>query len=97
MKNKKKIGNVIEPTLVTPTQIEISDADKKREQEWLDDFLRGADILTQQELNDKAIAQILSEKTDNPQIDGKIEHMFIADNERFYKYELTEKRLGIFT
>ena len=33
----------------------------------------------------------MSEETDNLQIDGKIEHMFIDDDERFYKDDLTEK------
>ena len=33
----------------------------------------------------------MSEETDNLQTDGKIEHMFIDDDERFYKDNLTEK------
>ena len=66
----KRIGDVIENTLETATQIEISDADRKKEQEWLDDFLRGIAPPTEQKLNDKAIAQVLSEETDNPQMDG---------------------------
>ena len=66
----KRIGDVIENTLETATQIEISDADRKKEQEWLDNFLRGIAPPTEQKLNDKAIAQVLSEETDNPQMDG---------------------------
>ena len=90
-KKSKSIGDVIEPTLETVIQIEISDADRKKEQEWLDNLLGAIVPSTEQELNDKAIAQVLSEETDNPQMDGKIEHMFIDDDERFYKADLTEK------
>ena len=61
------------------------------EQEWLDQFLQGIDGPTQQELNDKAIAQVLSEETDNPQIDGKTENIFIDDDERFEKDDITEE------
>ena len=35
----KRVGDIIEPTLEIATQIKISDADRKKEQEWLDDFL----------------------------------------------------------
>ena len=87
----KRIGNIIEPTLETATQIEISDADRKKEQEWFDDFLGGIATPTEQELNDKVIAQMLSEETDNPQMDVKIENIFIDDDERVYKDDLTEK------
>ena len=52
----KRIGDVIENTLETATQIEISDADRKKEQEWLDSFLGGITPPTEQKLNEKAIA-----------------------------------------
>ena len=78
-------------TLETPAEIGISDDIRKMEQEWLDQFLQGIDEPTQQELNDKAIAQVLSEETDNPQIDGKIEDIFIDDDEKFEKDNITEE------
>ena len=87
----KKIGDVIESTLGTATQIEISDADRKKEQECLDEFLGGIVAPTEQELTDKTIAHVLSEETDNPQMDGKIEDIFIDDDEKFYKENMTEK------
>ena len=75
VEKSKRISDTIKPTLETATQTEITDADRKKEQE----------------LNDKEIVQILSEETDNPQIDGKIENVFIDDNERFYKDDLIKK------
>ena len=88
----KKIGDVVEPTLEAPAEIEFSDNIRKMEQEWLDQFLQEKDNKsTQQELNDKAIAQVLSEETDNPQMLGKIENMLIDDDERFAKDYITEQ------
>ena len=61
------------------------------EQDWLDQFLQGVDGQSQQELNNRAIAQVLSEETDNPQMDDKIENIFIDDDERFSKDDVTEE------
>ena len=46
---------------------------------------------TLQDINDQAIAAILSEETDAPQIDTKIDNIFIDDNELFPKDELTDE------
>ena len=90
----KRIGDVVEPTLETATEIENSDEIRKIEQEWFDQFLQGINVLSQQELNDRAIAQVLSEETDNPQMDGKIENIYIDDDERFSKDDVTEEDKG---
>ena len=60
-------------------------------QQWLDQFLQGVDGLSQLELNDRAIVQVLSEETDNPQMDGKIENIFVDDDERFSKDNVKEE------
>ena len=56
-------------------------------------FLTGVETTKQtlQELKDQVIAAVLSEDTDAPQIDTKIDTIFIDDNELFGKDELTDK------
>ena len=56
-------------------------------------FLTGVETTKQtlQELNDQVIATVLSEDTDAPQIDTKIDTIFIEDNELFGKDELTDE------
>ena len=56
----KRFAPVVEPMLGTPEQVEISDQDRLREQEWLDDVLRGITPPSEQEKNDRAIAEILA-------------------------------------
>ena len=46
---------------------------------------------TLQDINDQAIAAVLPEETDAPQIDTKIDNIFIDDNELFPKDELTDE------
>ena len=85
----KRFEPVVEPMLETPEQVEISDQDRLREQEWLDDFLRGIIPLSEQEKNDRAIAQVLAEEMNQPG-DVNIEDIFIDDNEAFYNDDMTE-------
>ena len=60
------------------------------EQEWLGQVLQGVDRPSQEELNGSTIAQVLSEETHNPQMEGKIGNIFIDDDERFSKDYVTE-------
>ena len=80
---------VVEPTLETPEQVELSDQGKLREQEWLDEFLRGITPPTEREENDRAIAQVLAEEMDQPG-DVNIEDIFIDNDEAFYNDDMTE-------
>ena len=80
---------VVEPSLETLERIEISDHDRRREQEWLNDFLRGITPPTEQEENDRAIAQVLAEEMNQPG-DVNIEDIFVDDNETFYNNDMTE-------
>ena len=56
-------------------------------------FLTGVETTKQtlQELKDQVIAAVLSEDTDAPQIDTKIDTIFIEHNELFGKDELTDE------
>ena len=85
----KRFEPVVEPTLETPEQVEISDQDKLREQEWLDDFLRGITPPTEQEENDRTIVQVLTKEMDQSG-DINIEDIFFDDNEAFYNDDMTE-------
>ena len=60
------------------------------EQEWLGQVLQGVDRPSQEELNGSTIAQVLSEEIHNPQMEGKIDNISIADYERFSKDYVTE-------
>ena len=90
---KFKEIDIVEPKLETSTEIKQSDNTRKADKKWLDDFLAGVENTKQtlQELNDQAIAAVLSEETDMPQIDTKIDTIFIDDNELFGKDELTDE------
>ena len=85
----KRFEPVVDPTLETPEQVEISDQDKLREQEWLDDFLRRITPPTEQEENDRTIVQVLTKEMDQSD-DINIEDIFIDDNEAFYNDDMTE-------
>ena len=61
------------------------------EQEWLGQVLQGVDRPSQEELNGSTIAQVLSEETHNPQMEGKIDNISIADYERFSKTTLQKE------
>ena len=93
IEEKVKQVDIVEPKLETPTEIKQSDNNRKSDNDWLNEFLAGVETTKQtlQELNDQAIANILSEETDVPQIDTKIDTIFIDDNELFAKEELTDK------
>ena len=88
----KQVG-IVEPKLEAPTEIEQSDNNRKFDNDWLNEFLAGVETTKQtlQELNDQAIAAVLSEETDAPQIDTKNNNIFIDDNELFAKDELTDE------
>ena len=93
VEEKVKQVDIAEPKLEMPTEIEQSDNNRKSNNDWLDDFLAGVETTKQtlQELNDQAIAVVLCEETDAPQIDTKIDNIFIDDNELFGKDELTDE------
>ena len=94
---KVKQVDIVEPKLETLTVIEQGDNNRKSDNGWLNEFLAGIDTTKQtlQELNDQAIAAVLSEETDVPQIDTKIDNIFIDDNELFDKDELTDESKAI--
>ena len=93
IEEKVKQGDIAEPKLETPTEIEQSGNTRKADKSWLDDFLAGVKNTKQtlQELNDQAIAGVLSEEIDAPKIDTEIDNIFIDDNELFDKDELTDE------
>ena len=90
---KYKQIDIVEPKLETSTEITQSDNTRKADKKWLVDFLAGVENTKQtlQELNDHAIAAVLSEETDVPQIHTQIDTIFIDDNELFGKDELTDE------
>ena len=90
---KFKEIDIVEPKLETSTEIKQSDNTSKAGKKWLDDFLAGVENTkrTLQELNDQAIAAVLSEETDVPQIDTQIDTIFIDNNELYGKDELTDE------
>ena len=92
IEEKVKQVDIVEPKLETPTEIEQSDNNRKSDNDWLDDFFAGVETTKQrlQELNDQAIAAVLSGETDVPQIGTQIDTIFIDDNELFGKDELTD-------
>ena len=77
IEEKVKQVDIVQPKLETPTEIEQNDNNRKSDNDWLDDFLAGVETAKQtlQELNDQAIAAVLSEETDAPQIDTKIDNI----------------------
>ena len=93
---KFKQIDIVELKLETSTEIKQSNNTRKANKKWLDDFLAGVENTkrTLQEFNDQAIAAVLSEETDVPQIDTQIDIIFIDDNELFGKDELTDKNKG---
>ena len=90
---KFKQIDIVEPKLETSKEIKQSDNTRKANKKWLDDFLAGVENTkrTLQELNDQAIAAVLSKKTDVPQTDTQIDTIFIDDNEVFGKDELIDE------
>ena len=68
IEEKVKQVDIVEPKLETSTEIKQSDNTRKADKKWLDDFLAGVENTrrTLQELNDQAIAAVLSEETDAP-------------------------------
>ena len=93
IEEKVRQVDIVEPKLEKPTEIKKSDNNRKSDNDWLNEFLAGVETTKQtlQELNDQAIANILSEETVVPQIDTKIDTIFIDYNELFAKEELTDK------
>ena len=90
---KVKQADIVEPKLETPTETGKSGNNRKFDNDWLNEFLAGVETTKQtpQELNNQAIAAVLTEETDVSQIDTKINNIFINDNELFAKDELTDE------
>ena len=90
---KFKQIDIVEPKLETSIEIKQNDNTRKADKKWLDDFLAGVENTKQtlQELNDQAIAAVLPEETDVPQIDAQIDTIYIDNNELFGKDELTDE------
>ena len=90
---KFKQIDIVEPKLETSTEIKQNDNTRKADKKWLDDFLAGVENTKQtlQELNDQAIAAVLPEETDAPQIDAQIDTIYIDNNELFGKDELPDE------
>ena len=90
IEEKVKQVDIVESKLETPTEIEQSDNNRKSDNDWLNKLLAGVETTKQtlQELNDQAIAAVLS---DAPQIDTKIDNIFIDDNELIANDELTDE------
>ena len=90
---KAKQVDIVEPKLETPTQTDESDAQRKYDKDLLDEFLAGVENQkrTLQELNDEAIAAVLSEEANTPKIDTEIDPVFIGDNDSFSKDVLTDE------
>ena len=93
IEEKVKQVDIVEPKLEMPTEIKQSGNNIKSDIDWLNEFLAGVETTKQtlQELNGQAIAAVLSEETDVPQIDTQIDTIFIDDNELFGKDELTDE------
>ena len=93
IEEKVKQVNIVEWKLETPPEIEQCDNNRKSDNVWVDDFLAGVETTKQtlQELNDQAIAAVLSKENDAPQIDTQIDTIFINDNELFAKDEVTDE------
>ena len=77
----------------TPEEIDQNDMQKKLDKDWLDNFLNGVETTKQvlEELNDQAIADILSEEVMAPKVDTEIDLVFIDDDDVFSKDELTDQ------
>ena len=90
---KFKQIDIVKPKLETSTEIKQSGNTRKADKKWLDDFLADVENTKQtlQELNDQAVAAVLSEETDMSQIDTQINTIFIDHNELFGKDELTDE------
>ena len=86
-------GHVAEPKLETPSEIRQNDTERKFDKVWLDNFLNGVKTTKQvfQELNDQAIADLLSEEIMVPKADTEINPIFIDDNDIFAKDDLTDE------
>ena len=85
---KVKQVDIVEPKLETPTELEQTGNNKKSDNDWLNEFLAGVETTKQtlQELNDQAIAAVLSEETGAPQINTKINNTFNDDSESSVKW-----------
>ena len=90
---KVKQVDIVEPKLETPEEIEQNDTQRKFSKYWLDNFLNGVKTTKQvlQELNDQAIADVLSEEVMAPKVDAEIDPVFIDDDEIFSKDNLTDQ------
>ena len=85
--------DVAEPKLETPSEIKQNSTERKFDKAWLNNFLNGVKTTKQvlQELNDQAIADLLSEEIMVPQADTEIDPIFIDDDDIFAKDDLTNE------
>ena len=85
--------DVVEPKLETPTEIKQNNTQRKFDQVWLDNFLNRVKTTKQvlQEVNDQAIADLLSEEVMVPEADTQIDPIFIDDDDIFAKDDLTDE------
>ena len=88
-----QIHKTLEPKLETTGEIKQEDAQRKSDQDWQDNFLNGVKTTEEvvQELNDQAIADLLSEEVMAPQIDTEIDPLFIDDDDVFANKDLTDE------
>ena len=84
---------IVETKLETPGKIKQEDAQRKSDQDWLDNFLNGVKTTKQvlQELNNQVIAELLSEEVMVPQIDTEIDPLFIDTDDVFAKDDLADE------
>ena len=85
----KRFEPVPEPVLETPEEIEKMENDRVDHKNRVDEIFDGINPITEQDKNDRAIAEILAEQ--DPVLDRKIENIFIDDNEAFDNDDITEE------
>ena len=90
-------GDIVESKLETPSEIKQEDTQRKFHKAWLDNFLNGVKTTKQvlQELNDQAIADIVSEEIMAPKADTETDPIFIDDNDIFAKDDLIDENREI--
>ena len=85
----KRFEPVLEPVLETPEEIEKMKNDRLDEKNRVNEIFDGIDPITELEKNDIVIAKILAEQ--DPVLDGKIEDIFIDDNEAYGNDDMTKE------
>ena len=85
----KRFEPVLEPVLETPEEIEKMKNDRLDEKNRVNEIFDGIDPITELEKNNIVIAKILAEQ--DPVLDGKIEDIFIDDNEAYGNDDMTKE------